>query len=206
MTHVGNKNCCANCYQNDSSHQCICHTAQSLEEKEECKSCYGKGYYTQMYNTIGSEDFGGEGFETGSKIHKIPCKECNRIKSLTCDCKDCVPPTDSKLKDKQKEQLIKVAPAEYSNYNILNKKIKRSIALWIRRRNDTLDLDESLTKIIQNLIQSERKEVIGKHNAYILNEWQLKGLGDERVLFPILEKATEISLSSNKPSNEEKSK
>ena len=56
--------------------------------------------------------------------------------------------------------------------------------------------------LIRNLIQSERKEVIGKHNAHILNEWQLKGLGDERVLFPILEKATEISLSSNKPSNE----
>jgi len=75
----------------------------------------------------------------------------------------------------------------------------------------SVDMDEYLFRVvdfgniknfIRNLIQSERKEVIGKHNAHILNEWQLKGLGDERVLFPILEKATEISLSSNKPSNE----
>lgn len=33
------------------------------------------------------------------------------------------------------------------------------------------------------------KELIGKHNAHILNQYQLQGLGDERVLYKVLEKA-----------------
>ena len=39
------------------------------------------------------------------------------------------------------------------------------------------------------------REIIGKHNAEILNEYQLQEMGDERQLFPVLEKATKITLS-----------
>ena len=55
-------------------------------------------------------------------------------------------------------------------------------------------LHQRIEEYVENLIQSEREKVIGKHNAHILNEWQLQGFGDERVIFPILEKATKISL------------
>ena len=37
-------------------------------------------------------------------------------------------------------------------------------------------------------------EVVGKHNALILNEYQNQQLGDERVLYPIITKATEQTM------------
>lgn len=40
----------------------------------------------------------------------------------------------------------------------------------------------------------EIEKVIGEHNAKILNEYQLQGMGDEQKLFPVLEKATEETL------------
>lgn len=50
--------------------------------------------------------------------------------------------------------------------------------------------EKDLISFVEQLLASNTKEEIGKHNARILNEYQLQGLGDERVLFPVLEKAT----------------
>lgn len=41
-----------------------------------------------------------------------------------------------------------------------------------------------------------KEEVVGKHNANILNEYQNQGLGDERVLWSVLTRATEITLEA----------
>lgn len=43
---------------------------------EECYSCGGKGYYTQMYGEVGSDDFGGDGYEIAPTIHKKTCSVC----------------------------------------------------------------------------------------------------------------------------------
>lgn len=160
------------------------------------------------------------GFEEISKHKtKLKCKTCNGDKFVTpadylaIDCPDCTPPTDSNCSDnKQKEQLIKVAPAESNNYNILNKKIKRNIALWIRTRKDTIDLDESLTNIIKNLLQQERqrerleiyakiaKTPIDKAHTYSSENADTYIAYDEGQIH-MHEKIMEL-LSSNKPSNE----
>lgn len=55
------------------------------KEKEECKSCYGKGFYTQMYGKNYSADFEGDkSHKEEPTIHKIACPVCNRnnIKKL----------------------------------------------------------------------------------------------------------------------------
>ena len=48
-----------------------------LDEKK-CKYCYGKRYYTVLYGIHGSEDFGGDGFDSAPSIHRIACSKCNR--------------------------------------------------------------------------------------------------------------------------------
>ena len=45
-------------------------------KKGTCPSCYGKKFYTQMYSIRGTDDFGGERFETKPKIHKVLCPTC----------------------------------------------------------------------------------------------------------------------------------
>ncbi len=47
-----------------------------------CLKCYGKGYNTVMTRTVGTEDFGGEGFDTGSKVNMEFC-DCERGKQLS---------------------------------------------------------------------------------------------------------------------------
>ena len=47
----------------------------------------------------------------------------------------------------------------------------------------------------RRVMREEAKKLIGEHNARILNEYQLQEMGDERVLFPVIEKATKETLS-----------
>lgn len=46
-----------------------------------CINCFGKGYSTHMQNEIGAEDFGGDGYEVGPRIHITFCR-CSRGKQL----------------------------------------------------------------------------------------------------------------------------
>lgn len=62
-------------------------------KKGQCPSCWGKGFYTQMYGIRGADDFGGEGFETKPTIHKKECPTCkgtgkeDTVKE-NCECKE----------------------------------------------------------------------------------------------------------------------
>lgn len=46
-----------------------------------CTNCFGKGYSTHMQNLVGAEDFGGDGFEEGPRIHITYCR-CERGRQL----------------------------------------------------------------------------------------------------------------------------
>jgi hypothetical protein len=144
--------------------ECVC-----KKEKPKCESCYDKGYYTQIYNTIGSEDFGGEGFETGSQIHKIPCKECNRVKNVTCDCKECVstPPTDSNW-----ETNFEVSKYNMAFVGMTEKDIEDGHN-WIKM---------FIKQTIQQERQKERQKMIGEidKNIGMLRQW----LNEDRITEP----------------------
>ena len=157
---------------------------------------------------------------------KDECKPCCKFVPPRCINKNCIchiPSTDSNWEMSSNTNIEDLAEKEeWGAWKIVSDMLDKPDAIGIYRTSecykklyDFVCLQKEKTRIkteeymlknhlssLKSIIQSERKEVIGKHNAHILNQWQLKGLGDERVLFPILEKATEISLSSNKPSNE----
>ena len=70
--------------------QCpFCHSIKPPVE-DKCYSCGGKGYYTQMYGEVGSDDFVGGGYEISPTIHKKPCSACKG--------------TGKKLKQEDKEE------------------------------------------------------------------------------------------------------
>lgn len=68
------------------------------EKQEKCYSCGGKGTYSQMHGTHGSEDFGNDGFDIAPSIHNYPCNACNGTglkivpqEKLKCDCGESSP-------------------------------------------------------------------------------------------------------------------
>jgi len=53
-------------------------TTKKTKVEKECKSCYGKRYYTVMFGFHGAPDFVGDrGFDIKPKIYKIACPTCN---------------------------------------------------------------------------------------------------------------------------------
>lgn len=68
---------------------------------------------------------------------------------------------------------------------------------------DSVEVDREAVKsfieqVEKEAIEGEREriqEIIGEHNARILNEYQHHQLGDERVLFSPIEKATQETIS-----------
>ena len=69
---------------------CLCETCLTARHKElnrlskaygGCTKCYGKGYSTRIYDEIGYEDFGGEGFVDKEKKEYKPCS-CDRGRQI----------------------------------------------------------------------------------------------------------------------------
>lgn len=51
---------------------------KKTKEKPDCISCYGKGYYTQIFGIQHMADFSAdEAYEEKPAIHKIACPTCN---------------------------------------------------------------------------------------------------------------------------------
>jgi len=54
----------------------------------------------------------------------------------------------------------------------------------------TIDKLVELFEAQSSTYEEKLKEIVGEHNARILNEYQLQGLGDERILYSVIDKAT----------------